>query len=65
MTRVKLALAIIGLVLSVAGLMLENRLLVWLAMGLLAASLALRLIAGRRQRFHEEQDQESSHEPGH
>ena len=64
MSHVKLALAIIGLILSVAGLMLENRLVVWLAMGLLATSLALRLIASRRQRADQEQ-QESSREAGH
>ena len=64
MSHVKLALAIIGLILSVAGLMLENRLVVWLAMGLLATSLAPRLIASRRQRADQEQH-ESSREAGH
>lgn len=47
--RVRLGLSLAGMVMAVLAIMLNDRRLVWGAIGLLAASLLLRLIAGRRR----------------
>jgi hypothetical protein len=41
--RLKLFLSLLGLTLAVAGVALDNRPLVWIAMALLATALAVRL----------------------
>jgi hypothetical protein len=51
MTRFKLFLAILGFGLAVAGVALEVRLLVWAALIVLAAALAVRLWERRRSTF--------------
>lgn len=45
--RVRLGLSAAGLCLAVAAIALDERWLVWAAIGVLAVSLAARLIAGR------------------
>lgn len=47
MTRIKLFLAVLGFCLALAGVVLENRPLVWTAMAVLAAALAIRLYLER------------------
>jgi Flp pilus assembly protein TadB len=46
-TRIKLFLAVLGFCLALAGVVLENRPLVWAAMAVLAAALAVRLYLKR------------------
>jgi hypothetical protein len=46
--RVRLALSLTGMVVAVVAVMRNDRRLVWGAIGLLAASLLLRLMARRR-----------------
>lgn len=46
--RVRLALSLTGMVVAVAAIMLEDRRVVWGAIGLLAASIILRLVQRRR-----------------
>lgn len=46
--RIRLALSLTGMVVAVLAIMLKERRLVWGAMALLAASIALRLISRRR-----------------
>jgi hypothetical protein len=48
MTRLRLGLSLLGLALAIAGLVLENRVLVWAAMAVLGLALVLRLALGRR-----------------
>ncbi len=47
MIRLKLFLAVLGFCLALAGVVLDNRPLVWAAMAVLAAALAIRLYLGR------------------
>ncbi|HXG44239.1 MAG TPA: hypothetical protein VNJ71_05695 [Gemmatimonadales bacterium] len=47
MTRIKLFLAVLGFCLALAAVVLENRPLVWAAMAVLAAALAVRLYLKR------------------
>jgi Flp pilus assembly protein TadB len=47
MTRLKWFLAVLGFSLALAGVVLDNRPLVWAAMAVLAAALALRLYLKR------------------
>jgi hypothetical protein len=56
MNRVRLFSALLGFLLAVAGIALENRLLVWAAMVVLAVALALRLRA-RKQALPSPTDQ--------
>lgn len=49
MNRVRFFSALLGFLLAVAGIALENRLLVWAAMVVLAVALALRLRARKRE----------------
>jgi hypothetical protein len=46
--RVRLVLSLTGMAVAVAAIMLDDRRVVWGAIALLAASLLLRLVAGRR-----------------
>ncbi len=48
LTRVRLGLSLAGMVVAVVAIMLEDRRIVWGAIALLAASLLLRIAAGRR-----------------
>ena len=48
--KVRLALSLSGMVVAVVAIMLNDRRIVWGAIALLAVSLLLRLIAGRRGR---------------
>jgi len=52
--RVRLGLSLSGMVVAVVAIMLEDRRIVWGAIGLLAASLLLRLVAGRRRTDRED-----------
>lgn len=47
MKRLKLALALLGFALGLAGVALENRILVWVAIAVLAGAVALRLWLNR------------------
>ena len=47
--RIRLALSLGGMVVAVLAIMLDDRRIVWGAIGLLAASLLLRLVARGRQ----------------
>ncbi len=49
MNRVKQYLGLLGILVAVAGVALESRWVVWGAVGMLAASVVIRLIAGRRR----------------
>ena len=46
--RLRLVLSLAGMVVAVLAIMREDRRMVWGAMALLAASLLLRLVAGRK-----------------
>jgi len=50
MNRAKLFLALLGFLLAVIGVALDHRPLVWAAISVLAAALALRLYLRRRDR---------------
>ena len=50
MRRLKLFFALTGLSLTVAGMALDNRPLVWVAMSLLAVALGIRLWSNRKPR---------------
>lgn len=56
MTRAKQVLGLLGLLAALAGIALDNRILIWVAIGLLGASIVARMIAaGRARRAEEEQ----------
>ena len=46
--RIRLGLSLTGMVVAVVAIMLNDRRVVWGAIALLAASLLLRVVAGRR-----------------
>ena len=48
LNRLRLVLSLAGMVVAVLAIMREDRRMVWGAMALLAASLLLRLLAGRK-----------------
>lgn len=48
MNRARLFSAVLGFILALAGIVLENRMLVWAAIVVLAVALGLRLLARRR-----------------
>lgn len=50
MNRLRLVLALAGMVFAVAGIATEDRRIVWVAIGLLAISFLLRLVRRRRGR---------------
>lgn len=48
MNRARLIVALLGLLVAIGGIALDNRYLIWAAMALLSASLALRLYLKKR-----------------
>ena len=50
MSQVKQALGLVGLLAAIAGVALESRLGVWVAIGVLAASAVIRLVGAVRAR---------------
>ena len=50
MSQVKQALGLVGLLAAIAGVALESRLVVWVAIGVLAASAVIRLVGAVRAR---------------
>jgi hypothetical protein len=48
--QIRLGLSLTGMVVAIVAIMLNDRRIVWGAIALLAASLLLRLVIGRRQR---------------
>jgi hypothetical protein len=50
LNRIRLALSLSGMLVAVIAIMLNDRRVVWGAIALLAASLLLRVVAGRRGR---------------
>ena len=50
LNQVRLGLSISGMVVAVVAIMLDDRRIVWGAIALLAASLLLRVVAGRRSK---------------
>jgi hypothetical protein len=53
MKRARLALSLTGFLIAVVGIARNDRYLVWIAIGLLGASLAVRLVQKRQQRRDE------------
>ena len=51
MTQAKQALGLLGLIVALAGIALNNRLLIWVAIGLLGASIVARMMTHRT--FHD------------
>jgi len=49
-SQVKQALGLVGLLAAIAGVALESRLVVWVAIGVLAASAVIRLVGAVRAR---------------
>ena len=50
MTQAKQALGLLGLIVALAGIALNNRILIWVAIGLLGASIVARMILASRAR---------------
>ena len=50
MIQLKQVAGILGLIVALAGIVLENRLVIWVAMGLLGLSILLRILIRRRNR---------------
>ena len=50
MTRLKQVLGILGMIAGVAGIALQNRSLVWIAIGFLGASIVARMLVSVRER---------------
>ena len=50
MSQVKQALGLVGLLAAIAGVALESRLVVWVAIGVLAASAVIRVVGAVRAR---------------
>lgn len=48
--HLRLTLSLTGMLLAVAGVALDERLLIWAAIGVLGMSVVVRLIMGRRSR---------------
>ena len=49
MSRIRLMLSIVGLVLALIGVLRDHRALIWAAIGCIGLSIALRMIASARQ----------------
>lgn len=62
--RLRLVLAVAGFAFAVAGIATDNRLVVWVAIGLLGAAMVVRLIARRAEARREEQGGEPPDPPG-
>ena len=56
MSRAKQVLGILGLMAALAGIALNNRILIWVAIGLLGASIAARMIAASQARRAEQEE---------
>ncbi len=54
MSQLKQVLGILGLMAAMAGIALQHRWLVWTAIGLLGASMVIRMILGAKARRDEE-----------
>ena len=50
MSRLKQTLGLAGLLVALVGIALDRRWVIWIAIGLLAASLAVRLLLRRQER---------------
>ena len=50
MSQLKQALGLVGLLAAIAGVALESRLVVWVAIGILAVSVLIRAVASIRSR---------------
>lgn len=50
MTQLKQAAGILGLIAAIAGIALNHRVIIWIAIGLLGVSLALRMLISARAR---------------
>ena len=59
MSQVKQALGLVGLLAAIAGVALESRLVVWVAIGVLAASAVIRVVGAVRARRAERQAERS------
>ena len=60
MIRLKQVLGILGMIAGVAGIALQNRSLVWIAIGFLAASIVARMLVSVRERRADTQESGSS-----
>lgn len=58
MTRFKIGLGILGMAVGLTGIALQNRLVVWIAVGLLGASLLLRIVMLAREKRAEREPPE-------
>jgi len=58
-SQVKQALGLVGLLAAIAGVALESRLVVWVAIGVLAASAVIRVVGAVRARRAERQAERS------
>jgi len=61
--NIKIAIFSVGAALALVGMALENRWFIYSAIGVLAIGVLLRLIALRREREHEYQDDEPPSTP--
>lgn len=52
--EVRLGVAVVGMVLAIAGIVLDNRIVVWVAIGVLAVAYVLRFFMVRTPRAGEE-----------
>jgi len=57
--QLKQAFGLVGLLVAIAGIALESRLVVWVAIGVLAASAIIRLVLAVRTRRAESEAEES------
>jgi len=57
--QLRQALGLVGLLVAIAGIALESRLVVWVAIGVLAASAIIRLVLAVRTRRAESEAEES------
>jgi len=55
-SRAKQVLGLLGLIAALGGIALNNRILIWVAIGLLGASIATRMIAASHARRSEQQE---------
>jgi hypothetical protein len=59
-TRLKQVLGVLGLLAALAGIALNNRPIIWVAIGLLGASILLRAVIGARERRAEGEEEAGS-----